>query len=463
MLRRSSGLVAVVAALAWLGLAPGCQPERAAPSRASASAAPASSAADGAMCSEHGVLEAVCTRCSPALVPVFKAKGDWCAQHDFPESFCPLCHPERGGRPARDVGSSGSAPGDGPADGTRIRFKTRDIARQAGIQTSKAELRESGGGVLATAKLAYDATKLAVVNARSPGVVRAVEVDVGAVVKRGAVLARLESADVGANRARLKAAEARIELAQKTVERQRALSREGVGATKDLQESEREVQAARAEHAAVASALSVAGAGGGAGGGYTLIAPLAGVVTRRNATVGKLVAVEELLFEVVDTSSMWADLDVPEIDLGAVATGQRVELTIDGLAGKRFDGAITFVSPEVDAHTRTVTARVPLANPAGVLRANMYGHARIVVGGDRASVLVPEAAVQRAKSVQLVFVKRADDEFEARRVEVGVREGGRFEITKGLRSGEEVATVGSFLLKTETLKESIGAGCCEVK
>ena len=52
--------------------------------------------------------------------------------------------------------------------------------------------------------------------------------------------------------------------------------------------------------------------------------------------------------------------------------------------------------------------------------------------------------------------------FETRRVQTGVREGGLTEVTRGLKVGEEVVTQGSFLLKTETLKESIGAGCCEV-
>ena len=74
--------------------------------------------------------------------------------------------------------------------------------------------------------------------------------------------------------------------------------------------------------------------------------------------------------------------------------------------------------------------------------------------------MVPALAVQRARSVHLVFVRRADDEFEARHVEIGAREGDRIELTKGIRPGEEVVTQGSFLLKTETLRESIGAGCC---
>lgn len=43
---------------------------------------------------EHGVKKTVCARCSPKLVPVFKAKGDWCAEHQVPESQCVRCNPK---------------------------------------------------------------------------------------------------------------------------------------------------------------------------------------------------------------------------------------------------------------------------------------------------------------------------------------------------------------------------------
>jgi cobalt-zinc-cadmium efflux system membrane fusion protein len=138
-----------------------------------------------------------------------------------------------------------------------------------------------------------------------------------------------------------------------------------------------------------------------------------------------------------------------------------VTVEVDGLAGRTFNGKITYVSPQIDMATRTVRARVPLENEGGVLRSNMFGRGRIVVGADRQSVMVPDAAVQRAKDVQLVFVRLAEDEYETRRVELGVREGNLVEIRKGVRPGEDVVTTGSFMLKTETLKESIGAGCCD--
>lgn len=454
----------LIAALAILTGLSGCQT---APERPAASTSESGEAAD--ICKEHGVLQAICPKCNPRLAAVFQAKGDWCAEHGLPESVCPICHPERGGRPAADVSAKASdeqananANGEPPADGTKVRFRTKETARLADIKTARAEERkDGGGGIITTAKLTYDATRLAQINARSPGVVRKLHVDIGAKVKKGAPLAVIESAMVGADRAKLTAARARAEVAQQHFNREEAMQKEGISSAKSLLEARQELEAAKAEHAALASALSIVGAGGGSGGSYTLTAPLAGIVTRRTATIGKLVGVEELLFEVVDTSAMWAELDVPENELSAVAPDQPVVLTLDSLNGKELRGIIHYISPEVDPHTRTAAARVSLENPDGSLRANMFGQARILAGGTRSAVTVPAMAVQRAKSVHLVFVRRAEDEFETRHVEIGAREGNRIELTKGVAPGEEVVTQGSFLLKTETLKESIGAGCCE--
>lgn len=62
-------------------------------SRAGEPAAGAAAAAQGERC-EHGVKRALCTRCNPKLVPVFKAKGDWCGEHGVPESQCAKCNPK---------------------------------------------------------------------------------------------------------------------------------------------------------------------------------------------------------------------------------------------------------------------------------------------------------------------------------------------------------------------------------
>lgn len=411
---------------------------------------------DGAMCQEHGVLEAICTKHHPKLIPIFQAKGDWCEEHGFPESVCPICHPERGGKPAADV-----AKDDAPPDGTKVRFKSSDTARLAGLEVVKAVERPGGARLAAVASISYDATKRAEVNARSPGVVRALKADVGTKVRAGAPLAVVESAEVGADRSRLRAASSRVEIAEAHYRREQELSAKGISARKDVLAAQQEWEAAKAEAATASASLGVIGGGGAGTSNYVLVAPIAGTVTRRQATVGRMVDLEEVLFEIVDTSSMWAEIDIPETELARITVGQAVSLVVDGAGERAHPATIDYVAPEIDPRTRTAKARAALANPDGALRANMFGRAEIALGAARASVMVPRAAVQRVKDVALCFVRAGASEFEARRVQVGVTEGDHVEILKGLRAGEDVVAEGSFLLKTETLKGSIGAGCCE--
>ena len=91
----------------------------------------------------------------------------------------------------------------------------------------------------------------------------------------------------------------------------------------------------------------------------------------------------------------------------------------------------------------------------------MFARAEIALARAQPLVMVPVDAVQRVKDVALVFVRLAPDQFEARRVTLGLTQGTHVEILTGVTAGEAVATRGSFLLKTETLKGAIGAGCCD--
>jgi cobalt-zinc-cadmium efflux system membrane fusion protein len=409
-----------------------------------------------AMCAEHGVLEAICTKCNPKLIPIFQAKGDWCPEHGFPESICPICHPERGGKPRHEISAD-----DAPADGLRVKFKRTNTEQLAGIEATKALALRGDSIVTAPVRLAYDAAKVAHVNARSPGVVRGLDVDVGSPVKQGQALATIDSPSVGADRARVAAAASRVRVAEENHRRALELQAEGITSRRSLLEAAQELETAKAEHAALSGSLSILGIGNGAVGTYTLRTPLAGVVTERRVTIGQVVGDEDLLFEVVDTRSIWADLDVAESDLAAVRVGQSVVVRLDVLGDREAKGTISYVAPTIDPHTRTAKVRVPLANTDGMFRANMYGEARILAATDETSVSVPRSAVQRAKDVQLVFVRLSDTEYETRRVQLGAANGDWIEVRKGIRPGEEVATTGSFLLKTETLKDSIGAGCCE--
>lgn len=438
--------------LLGIGLLTGCADD---PPLAEGPSGVRASRADPDLCAEHGVLEAVCTQCDPALAPVFVAKGDWCDEHGFPASFCPICRPEAEGRPVeQDLSVDGS-----PADGTVVRLATRDAAARTGIEVVAAVEAPWTEGTEAVARLDWDATRVALISARSPGVVVAITADVGTWVQPDTVLAQLRSAHVGGDRSRVSAARRAVSVAQAEVRRKRELLASGVTAEREVLAAEQALAMAEAELGALQAELGLVGAG--SGDAYAVTAPLAGVVTERHASVGQSVDPTLPLFQVVDPSRMWAELDVPEGELGAVTAGQEVRIVLDALPDRTFEGRLDYLAPSVDPHTRTARARVVLDNPDGALRAHMYGTASILTDTHTAVVTVPSAAVQAAGEVHLVFVREADDRFVARRVRVVARSGDQVRIIGPVKPGDPVVTTGSFLLKTETLADSIGAGCCE--
>ncbi len=451
----------ILVTLIPLAVASGCDKKEAAkaPAATQAAAEPKKETREAGICKEHGVLEALCTKCNPKLAPIFQAKGDWCAEHGFPESICPICHPERGGKPAVDVAGD-----DAPADGTKVILKGKDTARLAGIETTKAVPGRGRAEIVAPVVISYDATRVAQVGARAPGVVKHVSADIGTWVSEGAPLAVIESATVSSDQSRLTAARSRVQMAEANYRREAELEKKGISAKKEVQAAQQSLHEATAELESLQASLRGVGANNGSGGRYTVKAPVSGVITQRTVSVDRYVDSQMLLFEIVDTSSMWAEVALPEAELGTVKAGTLAVITMDGLGGREFRGTIAHIAPMVDTQTRTAKTRVRLANPDGLLRANMYGQARIPVGGSRSSSAVPRGAIQRAKSVKLAFVRLGPDEYEARRVQVASShgKGDLVEIASGVEIGEEIVVAASFFLKTETLKESIGAGCCEV-
>lgn len=193
-----------------------------------------------------------------------------------------------------------------------------------------------------------------------------------------------------------------------------------------------------------------------------LRSPRAGYVVEHGVTVGEYVNGTDELFTIVDTSSVWLTGDVFERDVSLLRLGQRVLFKGDGLAGTSEGGRITWISPSLDERTRTLRFRASLPNPNGRLREHTFGEARIVIHEDENVVTVPAQAIQTDGCCQLVFVQESDTVFRPRKLVLGAASGDFVEVIHGLAENEVVASAGSFLMKTEILKGSIGAGCCDV-
>ncbi len=404
-------------------------------------------------CLEHGLPESQCTKCSPDLAGQFQATGDWCPEHGFPESVCPICNPQQ-----PPAGAEQAA-----IEARIVRFSSADIEEAAGIDTALASRAQATASVECTARLAFDNDRVADIRAIVPGIVGQIHVKLGARVDRGEPLFELESTRVGEIQGALQTARQRVLTAQANLARQRELRGSDIASARQVELAAQELATAQSETRAAEATLRMTGATQGVpSGGYTLSAPIAGTVVRRPAVVGVLATESTSLATIVDTSIMWALCDVPEADASRIAIGQRAYVTVDGSADAGIEGEINWIAAEVDARTRTVTARAELPSPNGYLRANQFARARIATSAPRSAVSVPRSAVQRVGERDVVFVRIAQGVYQPRVVR---RYGGGdvVEVEGSVQAGDAVVTTGAILLRTEIMPGSIGAGCCEVE
>jgi cobalt-zinc-cadmium efflux system membrane fusion protein len=187
---------------------------------------------------------------------------------------------------------------------------------------------------------------------------------------------------------------------------------------------------------------------------YNITAPAGGIVTNRNLAVGEVVDPQSDVFLVADLSRVWVNLTVYQKDLGAVARGQPVTIGADKI-NARARGEIDFVSPVVDAATRTATARVILDNPDGRWRPGLFVTGKVDTKSIPADIVVPGSALQTIDGEQVVFVRTAHG-FTPVHVEIGRRNSTYLEIVSGLAPNTPIAVTHTFMLKSELKKESIG-------
>ncbi|MFP4226063.1 MAG: efflux RND transporter periplasmic adaptor subunit [Desulfobacterales bacterium] len=187
---------------------------------------------------------------------------------------------------------------------------------------------------------------------------------------------------------------------------------------------------------------------------YPITASIDGVVTERNLAVGEVVDTQSDIFVVTDLSEVWVHLTVYQKNLNAVASGQAVTIAADKIDAETA-GVIDYVSPVVDAATRTATARVVLRNPDGRWRPGLFVTGKVDTAAIPADLVVPKSAIQTIDAEPVVFV-RTDHGFVPVHVKTGKRNESYVEIVSGLEPDMQIAVTTTFMLKSELNKEAIG-------
>jgi Cu(I)/Ag(I) efflux system membrane fusion protein len=181
----------------------------------------------------------------------------------------------------------------------------------------------------------------------------------------------------------------------------------------------------------------------------TVSAPISGVVAELGAREGMAVMAGATLFRINGLDTVWVNAEVREAQASEVRPGNLVEARTSALPGATFKGRVNAILPEVNPVTRTLKARVELANPNGKLVPGMFATVNFVPAARTEALLVPTEAVIRTGNRSVVIVAQGDGKFAPVDVEFGMESEGRTEIRKGLEAGQKIVVSGQFLIDSE--------------
>ena len=178
-------------------------------------------------------------------------------------------------------------------------------------------------------------------------------------------------------------------------------------------------------------------------------APAAGTVVEKMAVEGMRYQPGETLFRIVDTRTMWVLAEVYEQDLGYVKVGDTAKVTVNAWPDRPVEGKVIFIYPSVGKESRTARLRIEVANPDGLLRAEMA--ATVEIEAPLGTVVaVPNSAVIDSGKRQTVLVERGEGRYEPRPVKLGAHVPGYAQVLEGLKPGERVVTSANFLIDAES-------------
>ena len=189
----------------------------------------------------------------------------------------------------------------------------------------------------------------------------------------------------------------------------------------------------------------------------TLTTPSSGVVAELIAREGMSVTPGMTLARINGLATVWALAELPESQAALVRAGSAVEARSPGVPGTVFRGTVQALLPEVNAATRTLKARVQLANPGSRLVPGLFVTMQFMDERSESAVLIPTEAVIQTGRRAVVMLAEADGRFKPVDVETGLESGGQTEIKRGLKAGQRVVVSSQFLIDSEASLKGVEA------
>ncbi len=300
---------------------------------------------------------------------------------------------------------------------------------------------------------------------RVPGIVREVKKKLGDFVKKGDVMAVIESRNLADAKAIYLASLERFELANTIFGREDKLWKEKISSEQEYLDAkkafaETKIQMRNAEQklralgfnaeyleklpSEPAELLTI----------FEITVPFDGTIIQKHISLGEVIKDDEDVFVVANLDTVWVDLQVHQKDVGLIKKGQTVIISAKSSVPET-KGIIDYVDPVIDKKTRTALARVVLDNSSRRLRPGTFITAYILVEDCNTKLVVSKDVLQDVADTTCVFVQSRNG-FEARPVTTGRSNETKVEVVSGLRAGETIVIKNSFRLKAELEKSADG-------
>nr|WP_315591517.1 efflux RND transporter periplasmic adaptor subunit [uncultured Cupriavidus sp.] len=362
----------------------------------------------------------------------------------------PLYGPERG-----FSGSNSPAPKVAPL-GAAVTLSTTQMGTVKVVAVQQADFanrREAVGNI------DFNQDRSVQVFSAYPGKVRNVYVAVGDDVKKGAPLYDIDSPDLVQAESTLISAAGTRKLTARALERAHQLFEIQGIAQKDLEQAVSDQQAAEAAYKAARDAVTIFGKSEAEmdriisqrhpDSVLTVVSPIGGRVTARNAQSGLLVQPGNgtAPVTVADISTVWMQAFVPEADTPLLHVGQSVKVKAMAWPGREFTGTITTLGASIDGTTHRMQVRSEVKDPQHELRPGMITSFDIRTGDPSHSAAVTADGIMReGDGTMTVWVTHDQRRFERRVVTVGLTQDGLVQVLSGLAPGELVASEGAVFL-----------------
>ena len=256
-------------------------------------------------------------------------------------------------------------------------------------------------------------------------------------VSKGDALVRLEAS---VQQADVDRAKANFTLSKSKHERSIDLRNKGFISSQALDEAENTLKVAQADAELMAARLSKT----------TLHAPFSGTIGLRQVSVGDYVKEGQDLVNLESLDPLKVDFRVPELALSQVKDGQTLQITLDALPDKAYDGRVFAINPLIDANGRSIVIRAQVPNRDGKLRPGMFARVRLFISGSKDTIVVPEEALFPVGDDKFVY-KVVDGKAARQKIEIGQRRDGKVEVVNGLGVDDVVVTAGVIKLRDGAL------------